>query len=99
MSWVDVSHPHDVDENVRLSEETLAGKTEGYSMDKRLLHRDGHPVYTSISSRCVRRADGAVDHFVLIVQDLTARKLAEERLRDMHTQLAHMTRVTTMGEL
>jgi signal transduction histidine kinase len=26
-------------------------------------------------------------------------KLAEERLRDMHTQLAHMTRVTTTGAL
>ena len=99
MSWVDVTHPDDVAENVRLSEETLAGKTEGYTMDKRFIHRDGHPVYTSISSRCVRSADGAVDHFVLIVQDLTARKLAEDRLRETQAQLAHMTRVTTMGEL
>jgi formate hydrogenlyase transcriptional activator len=79
-SWVDVSHPDDVAENVRLLEQTLSGQTEGYSMDKRFIHRDGHVVYASISARCVRHADRSVDNLVLIIQDITERKRAEEKL-------------------
>src|SRR5262249_60467403 len=65
MTWVDVTHPDDVAENIRLLDETLRGKTEGYAMDKRFIHSDGHVVYTSISARCARRADRTVDYLAL----------------------------------
>ena len=81
MSWVDVSHPDDVADNVTLLEQTLRGETEGYTMDKRFIHRDGHIVYAMISARCVRRPDRTVDHLVLVIQDITDRKLADESLR------------------
>lgn len=82
MSWVDVSHPDDVDRNVRVLQETLSGLTDGYTIDKRFLHREGSIVYASISARAIRRQDGAVDHLVLIVQDITKRKHAEAALRE-----------------
>ena len=82
MSWVDVSHPDDVDRNMRVLQETLGGQTDGYTIDKRFLHRDGTIVYASISARAIRRQDGAVDHLVLIVQDITERNRAESALRE-----------------
>jgi PAS domain S-box-containing protein len=91
MSWVDVTHPDDVAENIRLLDETLRGKTEGYAMDKRFIHRDGHVVYTSISARCARRADRTVDYLALIVQDITQRKQAEDRLTESEAQLRLLT--------
>jgi C4-dicarboxylate-specific signal transduction histidine kinase len=36
---------------------------------------------------------------VEIIEDITDRKLAEESLRKAQAELAHVTRVTTMGEL
>jgi PAS domain S-box-containing protein len=81
-SWVEVTHPDDVDENRRLLQITIDGETEGYTMDKRFIHRDGSIVYASISARCVRRDDGAVDYLVLIVQDITERTQAEAALRE-----------------
>jgi len=89
MSWVDVTHPEDVEENIQLLEQTLQGETEGYKMDKRFIHRNGQIVYTSISALCVRREDKdrSVDHLVLIVQDITERKRTEEALRKTHEQV------------
>ncbi len=99
MSWVEITHPEDVAENVRLLEQTLRGETEGYSMDKRFIHRNGQIVHAIISARCVRRPDGTVDHLVLAILDITERKRAEQALRDAQADLAHVTRVATLGEL
>jgi PAS domain S-box-containing protein len=82
MSWVDVSHPDDVDKNVRVLQQTLSGETDGYTIDKRFIHRDGSIVYASISARAIRMQDGTVDHLVLTVQDITERKRAEAALRE-----------------
>ena len=85
-SWIEVTHPDDVDNNLRMLEETLAQKTEGYTMDKRFIHREGHLVYASISAQCARRSDRSVEYLVLIVQDITDRKLAEEARRESQQQ-------------
>jgi len=98
-SWVHVTHPDDVADNVRLLEQTLSGETEGYTMEKRFIHRDGHIVYTSISARCVRRADRTVDYLVLVLQGITERRLAEEALQKTQSELAHVARVMITGEL
>ena len=82
MSWMPITHPDDVAENVRLLEQTLRGETDGYKMEKRFIHRDGHLVYASISARCVRREDGVVEQLVLIVEDTTERKHAEAALME-----------------
>ncbi len=87
MTWVEVTHPEDIAESFLLLEQTLSGETDGYRMDKRFLHRDGHVVYASISARCVRRDDGAVDYLVLIVEDISERKQAEEGLTRLNAEL------------
>src|SRR5215467_10372956 len=38
MSWVDITHPEDVEQNIGLLEQALRGETDGYSMDKRFIH-------------------------------------------------------------
>ncbi len=80
-SWVDLSHPDDVAENTRLLAQTLAGATDEYQMDKRFFRKDGALLYAHIAARCIRRADGVVDHLALIIEDVTDRQRAEERLR------------------
>ncbi|HEU5237745.1 MAG TPA: sigma 54-interacting transcriptional regulator, partial [Pyrinomonadaceae bacterium] len=91
-SWKDVTNPGDIDGNIRLLEQTKRGETEGYSMEKRFIHRDGHTVYASISAQCVRHSDRTIDYLVLIVQDVTERKLAEEskqRTEQQYESLVH----------
>src|SRR5262249_12848388 len=98
MSWVAITHPDDFPENLRLLEGTLSGETEGYAMDKRYIRRDGSLLHAGICARCVRRPDGAVDHLVLIAQDITERKLAEKEIRRLNEEL-EMRVVERTGQL
>ena len=98
-SWAEITHPDDLAADVAQLERVLAGEIDGYSLDKRFLRKDGAVIDTIMAARAVRRADGAVDYYVGLVQDITARKRAEESLRRLQADLAHVARVSTMGEM
>ena len=57
------------------------GTIDSYGMDKRYLRKDGAIVWTRLTVSCVRKSDGLIDYFVSVVEDITARKHAEEELR------------------
>src|SRR5712691_1434341 len=84
MSWAELTHPDDLAADVVQFQRVLAGEIEGYSMDKRWLRKDGQVIHSIISVKCLRRADGSVDYFVALLQDMTARKQLEAQLRESH---------------
>ena len=57
------------------------GKVDRYDADRRYLRKDGAIVWGRLTVGCVRKSDGAIDYFVTVVEDITARKQAEEELR------------------
>jgi phosphoglycerate-specific signal transduction histidine kinase len=73
---------------------------EGTNMDHehRLLMPDGlvKHVHVVLEAVCL---DPENREFVGAVMDITARKQAEEAVSKARTELAHMTRVTTVGQL
>ena len=80
LTWAELTHPDDVAADVANFQRVLAGEMNGYSMDKRWIRKDRTVIHTSISVRCVRGRDGSVDYFLALLQDITARKDAEEAL-------------------
>ena len=95
--WASITHPDDLSGNLGLLGEAMAGATESYSMDKRYIHRDGQIVYASISVCCVRRTDGTPDHFVLTVQDVTARRQVQEQLERTEAHLRHGQQIARLA--
>lgn len=81
MTWAELTHPDDLEYDVTNFNLVMAGKSDGYSLDKRWIRKDGTIVHGSISVKCVRDEDGAVDFFVALLQDLTERRRMEETLR------------------
>jgi hypothetical protein len=51
-------------------------------MDKRWIRKGGEVIDAIISVKCLRGADGSVDSFAALLQDITERKRAEEVLRE-----------------
>jgi PAS domain S-box-containing protein len=70
----------------------------GYDHEYRLLMPDGLVKYVHAVARAARDASGDVE-LVGAVTDVTATKRAEEKLHNTQAELAHITRLTTLGEL
>lgn len=81
MTWAELTHPDDVAADAANFNRVMAGEIDGYSLDKRWIRKDGRVICATISVKCLRRADRSVDYFVALLQDITARKRAEEALR------------------
>jgi PAS domain S-box-containing protein len=87
MTWIELTHPDDLAADLEQFNRVLAGESEGYSMEKRFIRKDGQVIHATISARCVRRADGSIDYFVALVQDITPRKQAQEKLHRREQEL------------
>jgi PAS domain S-box-containing protein len=99
LHWPHLTHPDDVAADVAEFDKVVAGEQDGYVIEKRFIRRDGQAVWCTMAAQCVRAADGSVDFFVALVQDMTERLQADEALRRAREQLTHVSRVTAMGEL
>jgi PAS domain S-box-containing protein len=69
-----------------------------YDHAYRLMMPDGSVKFVHAVARAARDASGGIE-FVGAVTDVTATKRAEEKLHKAQMELAHVTRVTTLGEL
>ena len=78
-TWAELTYPEDLSVNQDLFAEVLAGKTDAYTLSKRMVRKDGRIIYGTISVRCVRRPDGAPDYFVGLLLDITEREEAIAR--------------------
>lgn len=72
------------------------GKWEGELAHVR---RDGHPIIVASRWSLQRDEHGAPIAILEINRDVTDRRRAEEALRNAQAELAHVTRVTTLGEV
>ncbi|MEN9849226.1 MAG: hypothetical protein RL368_1966 [Pseudomonadota bacterium] len=80
--WIEMSHPEDRDLNSEYLRRMDEGLSDGYILDKRYIRKDGSILYANISTRCVRKVNGAIEYFVVLVQDITQRKLMEVALQN-----------------
>jgi diguanylate cyclase (GGDEF)-like protein/PAS domain S-box-containing protein len=87
MTWSQVTHPEDLEQDVFQFQRMLSGEIDNYAMDKRFLHKDGHVVYTRLAVSHVRTPDNRLDYVLAMVEDITERKLAEQALA---TERAHL---------
>ena len=81
MTWVDLTHPEDLAADVEQFHRVLAGEIESYMIEKRFIRKSGEAIWTSMAAGCVRKKDGAVDYFVVLLEDITERKESVNRLR------------------
>lgn len=80
-TWAELTHPEDLAPDLAEFNRMLAGEINGYAMDKRFIHRDGHVVHTRLAVSHVRKPDGSIDYVVAMVEDISERKQAEAALR------------------
>lgn len=97
MTWAEMTPPGDLERNVALFDELLAGLRTGYQMEKRFVRKDGHTVHAEIDVRAARHRDGRVRQVFATIQDVTARKQAEAALQDSERSLLEAQAVARLG--
>lgn len=81
LDWAAITHPQDLDGNVKQFDRLLAGEIDRYSLEKRFIRKDGQAIWTKISVGCVRKPDGTADYICVIMDDISRQKAAEEAIR------------------
>ena len=81
LTWVELTHPEDLDADVKQFDRLLAGEIEHYAIDKRFTRKDGEIVYTDLTVSCIRDATGDVLNVLASFQDITERKKMDNDLR------------------
>jgi diguanylate cyclase (GGDEF)-like protein/PAS domain S-box-containing protein len=80
MTWAELTHPDDLAPDLAQFNRMLAGEISSYAMDKRFIHKSGRVVYTRLAVSHVRKPDGSPDYVLAMVEDISDRKQAEEKL-------------------
>jgi C4-dicarboxylate-specific signal transduction histidine kinase len=94
---LDRIHPDDRKLVERILESAVRDKSD-FSIEARLLLPDRSVRYFDSVGRPLINGSGDLE-FIGTILDITDRKNAEEKLELAQSQLSHMARVTTMGEL
>jgi PAS domain S-box-containing protein len=95
--WTDHVHPEDREWTVQFYQTATAEKRD-HQFEYRMIAADGSVVWLRDLVTVVVEGD-RVTRVRGVMLDLTNRKRAEEALRQARADLAHVSRVTTMGEL
>ncbi len=86
-TFQDITHPDDLDLDLKNVQDLLEGKIDSYKMEKRYFHKQGHIVWVLLSVSLVRDGEGQPLHFVSQIEDITQQKLAQEELKRVNHEL------------
>ncbi|AUX46494.1 uncharacterized protein SOCE26_080000 [Sorangium cellulosum] len=81
MTLADLTHPDDRAGHQAAVDRLERGEVHECQFEKRYVRKDGAVLWVHVTDSVVRRAAGRPDRILAVVQDITARKRAEERLR------------------
>ena len=79
-TWQDVTDPNQLEIDTEQTTKLLNGEIDSYQLEKQYVHAGGHLVWGYLSATLVRDRQGAPVYFVCQIQDITNRKVAEQRL-------------------
>lgn len=76
-TFQDITHPDDLDIDLKLLNQVLDGERDNYSLEKRYLKKGGSVIWINLTVSLVRNEDGTPNYFISVVEDIDLRKQAE----------------------
>jgi PAS domain S-box-containing protein len=96
-NWLALSHPDEIQLNLALRERHLRGETADYALEKRYFRKDGSTVWINLTASVQRDEQGAPLYFIAFIEDISARKQAEEALRASEERLRLAAQASGFG--
>lgn len=95
MTSLDLTPPADRDDAVTLQKSIFDGSIDQYVREKRYVHMDGRFIWGNVAFTVVRDPQGAPLHLVMVIQDISRRKAAEEELKRYRENLEALVQART----
>ena len=87
MTFKQLTHPEDAEEDTRKFFEARDGKVPQYINEKRYLRPDGSVVWVRVNASFVRDADGRALQSIGVIEDITEQKRARDELLELNATL------------
>ncbi|WP_431267222.1 PAS domain S-box protein [Dankookia sp. P2] len=97
LSFQDITHPGDLDADLALVQALLDGRRTSYTLEKRYRRRDGTLLWASLTVSLLRDAEGRPEHFVSVVEDISARRAAEAALAETEARQRELLATLDLG--
>jgi len=98
LTFVNITHPDDLDENLEYAEKLARGEIPFYRMEKRYIKKSGEVFWINVTGSVVRDDHGKALYFLSMIEDISDRKRAEDlalqtarfkSVADLSTGVAH----------
>lgn len=96
-TFQDITHPDDLQTNLAYVHQLLEDEIQTYSMEKRYLKKNGDLVWVNLTVSLVRDTNNDPDYFISVIEDITERKQAKEKLRESEANLRDAQNMAKMG--
>ena len=94
-TYIGITHPQDRKRDLKELARVIRGKSDSWSIEKRCVRKDGRAVWVEVHGRALRERAGRVVRIMAMIEDVTARKQAEQQRRDAQEQLKKQLQVQT----
>ena len=78
LTYHQITYPEDLPVDMAQAAKLAAGELDHFVMEKRYIRKDGSIVWVNRTVSAVRNADGKPKYLISVVEDIHARKIAEE---------------------
>jgi PAS domain S-box-containing protein len=85
-TFMNITHPQDLADDLTGLEHLRGGLADSFAMEKRYVRKDGSIVWVLLNVAPLRKPGEELSQHIAVVQDITERKYAEERLRESETR-------------
>ena len=95
---LDITHPDDRPAFIKSRDDTMYGASSGYSAERRYLRKDGPILFGRITTRSVRGPQGEFLYGIGMLEDISVRRQAEERLKTYQERLRSLASQLALTE-
>ncbi|MGB9937865.1 MAG: PAS domain S-box protein [Methanobacterium sp.] len=87
MKFTDFTYFEDIDADIKQSERVASGEIDHFNMDKRYIRKDGEVIWGHVNVSVVRNPEGEILYFLVMIEDINERKIAQEKLEQERIRL------------
>jgi PAS domain S-box-containing protein len=85
-----ITYPEDLEKDLQLAHQLLAGEINSYSLEKRYFRKDGAIIWVNLTVSLVRESETQPPYFISVIEDISDRKQLEKSVRQSLRRLENL---------